>query len=186
MKKTVVVSRAPKRTTTLRIANSSADAWQGAAQQWFEEASREAWKRELPSVVIVPTRSHANALRGRLLEQNVSHLGLRFVTPMTLRGLLLDAAETPAAAREDLRLLLGVAAEQTLADKDDDDLDDEGRAAKAVVRAPAHLWQTLERLASAGWSFDQLRLGSFQPIVTRFREHLKQTGLELLADADRL
>lgn len=152
---------------------------------WFHEAARDSWKHALPSLVITPTRSHANALKARLLRENASHLGLRFVPPTILRDLLLAPSGTPAPAAESLRLLLAISAEKTRAAETDEESNDHTRAAKAVLRAPDHLWRTLERLAAAGWSFDELQLRSFHPVVRRFREHLRATGLTLLAEADR-
>jgi hypothetical protein len=136
-----------------------------------------AWKQDLPSVVVVPTRSHAHALKNRLLEEGQSHLGLQFVTPVGLRELLSGDRFRKLAPREHLRLLLAIAAEQ---ESDDDNL-----AAKAVVRAPDHLLGTLDRLENAGWDFNKLGLDSFQPIVRRFRQQLRACGFSMAGAHDR-
>lgn len=155
---------------------------------WFHDNARDAWTRARRSLVVVPTRPYANALKARLLEEGISHLGLHFVTPGVLRELLRRAvdAEQPLSSREDLQLLLAIAAEEMLATGTaGGELNDVAQTAKAVLRAPDHLFRTLERLQASGWSFDDLQLRSFQPIVHRFRGHLESAGLQLAAEFDR-
>jgi hypothetical protein len=166
-----------KQEVALRIASSPQEAWSGAIGPWFREVLPNSWKRKLPSIVVVPTRSHAHALKARLLAERQSHLGIRFVTPAGLRHLLRDDADGPLPLREHLRLLLAIAAEQ----------ENDGRnlAAKAVLRAPDHLLRTLERIANSGWDFERLGLTSFEPIVRQFREQLRACGLSLAAEVDR-
>lgn len=182
MKKVATASADSPRAAVLRIAQSAPDAWSGAIRGWFHDAAQDAWKQPLPSLVVVSTRSHANALKARLLGEGLSHLGVRFVTPGILRDLLLREYDHPLPSREHLRLLLAIAAEQTLSADGPDDI---AQAAKAVVRAPDHLLRTLERLAAAGWKFDELHLRAFQPIVSRFREHLQEIGFSLFSELDR-
>ena len=166
-----------KQKAALRIASSPREAWTGAIGPWFRQVLPLAWKQDLPSVVVVPTRSHAHALKNRLLEEAQSHLGLQFVTPVGLREMLSGDRFQKLAPREHLRLLLAIAAEQ---ENDADNL-----AAKAVVRAPDHLLRTLDRLENAGWDFDKLGLDSFQPIVRRFREQLRACDFSMADAHDR-
>jgi PD-(D/E)XK nuclease superfamily protein len=174
-----------KRKATLRIASSPQEAWAGAIAPWFREVLPVSWKQKLPSVVVVPTRSHAHALKARLLEERQSHLGIQFVTPAGLRELLGDNRDQGLPLREHLRLLLAVAAEETLRESAEDDASADNLAAKAVVRAPDHLLRTLDRLETAGWDFASLGLDSFQPIVRRFREQLRACGFSSVAQFDR-
>jgi hypothetical protein len=166
-----------KQKTALQIAFSSREAWEGAVEPWFRRVVPNSWKDALPSVVAVPTRAHAHALKQRLLESDHSHLGVQFVTAAGLRELLGRDQSRDLAPREHLRLLLAIAAEQ---ENDDDNL-----AAKAVVRAPDHLLRTLDRLQHAGWDFDRLGLDSFQPIVRRFREQLRACAFSMTGAHDR-
>ena len=174
MKKSV-----PPRTnsTKLWIASSPREAWTAAIAPWFREVLPIAWRQDLPSVVVVPTRSHAHALKARLLEEDQSHLGLHFVAPAGLREMLSGDRFQKLAPREHLRLLLAIAAEQ---ENDGDNL-----AAKAVVRAPDHLLRTLDRLENAGWDFNKLGLDSFHPIVRRFREQLRACDFSMAGVHDR-
>jgi len=170
---------------TLRIASSPQEAWDGAIARWFREVLPVSWKHELPSVVVVPTRSHAHAVKARLLEERQSHLGIQFVTPAGLRELLGGNRDQALPLREHLRLLLAIAAEETLRESSEDDASADNLAAKAVVRAPDHLLRTLDRLETAGWDFASLGLDSFQPIVRRFREQLRACGFTGVAEFDR-
>jgi hypothetical protein len=107
----------PKRRHSLLLASSAEAAWQGAAEEWFKQVATEAWKNERPSVVVVPTRGQIQALKGRMLEAGLSALGLEFVTPPYLRALLVRESGSLPPARENLRLLLALAAEQLVAEK---------------------------------------------------------------------
>lgn len=166
-----------KQKVALRIASSPQDAWNGAIAPWFRELLPDSWKEELPALVVVPTRAHAHWLKGRLLSEGRSHLGIQFIMPAGLREILSGDRSRDLAPREHLRLLLAIAAEQ---ENDGDNL-----AAKAVVRAPDHLLRTLDRLENAGWDFDRLGLDSFQPIVRRFREQLRACYFSMTGVHDR-
>ncbi|HEX8897767.1 MAG TPA: hypothetical protein VF751_03645, partial [Chthoniobacterales bacterium] len=166
-----------KQKATLRITATPQEAWEGAIRPWFQEVLPRSWKQELPSIIVVPTRSHAQALKARLLAEGQSHLGIQFVTPLGLRDVLREERGRAVPLREHLRLLLAIAAEQ--------ESDGENLAAKAVVRAPDHLLRTLDRLENAGWNFEQLGLDSFQPIVRRFREQLHACDFSLVGAHDR-
>lgn len=135
--------------------------------------------------MVAPTRSHAHALKARLLEKGQSNLGIHFVTPAGLRDLLAGASDRALPLREHLRLLLAIAAEETLRESTEKELNADELAAKAVGRAPDHLLRTLDRLETAGWNFESLQLPSFQPIVRRFREQLRACGFSLVAQFDR-
>ncbi|HXM32678.1 MAG TPA: hypothetical protein VN921_03420, partial [Chthoniobacterales bacterium] len=174
-----------KRKTALRIAQSPRDAWEGAIRGWFQETLPLAWKQALPSLVVVPARSHAHALKARLLHDGQSNLGIHFITPDRLRDLLPSERNHALPLREHLRLLLAVAAEEMLRNAAEQRSNADELAAKAVVRAPDHLLRTLDRLGMAGWDFDALQLPSFQPIVRRFRGHLRACDFSLIAQFDR-
>ncbi len=113
--------------------------------------------------------------------QGCSHLGLRFVTPSSLRALLAQDDAIPAAEPEHLRLLLAIAASE-MEDRPDES---EALAAKAVARAPALLLRALDRLETAGWKFQELGLSSFAPVVQRFNELLRKCGFVLPGETDR-
>ena len=120
-----------------------------------------------------------------MLAERQSHLGLQFITPAGLRQLLGGNRDQALPLRVHLRLLLAVAAEETLRESSEDDASADNLAAKAVVRAPDHLLRTLDRLDTAGWDFAHLGLDSFQPIARRFREQLRACGFIGVAQFDR-
>ncbi len=164
------------RQPTLSLAESSRDAWDNVIAPWCDRVGLDGWKRNLPAVIVVPTRGHANALKMRLFARGSSHLGLHFLTPTSLREMLPRDGRTPPGKLEHLRLLLAVAAAEM-----PDDL-----AAKAVARSPGPLLRALDRLQTAGWKFEELALPSFLPFVRRFNELRKKCGFVLPGEIDRL
>jgi hypothetical protein len=167
--------------SVLFIAPSVREVWEDAIAPWFERVLPAAWERPLSSLVVVPTRGHVNDLKGRLIAKGVSHLGLQFVTPASLRTLLARDDATLPGRLEDLRLLLAIAASEIEKRPNES----QALAAKAVVRAPALLLRALDRLETAGWKFEELALPSFAPLVQRFNDLLKECGFVLPGEVDR-
>jgi hypothetical protein len=165
----------------LLVVPSVREAWHDAIAPWFERVVPGAWKHTLPSLVVVPTRGHVNDLKTRLIAKRSSYLGLRFVTPASLRVLLALGDAAPSRELEHLRLLLAIAASEM----ENRPNDSEALAAKAVARAPALLLRALDRLETAGWRFQELGLSSFAPVVQRFNALLKKCGFVLPGEADR-
>src|SRR6266853_812659 len=165
----------------LLVVPSLQEAWDDSIAPWFDEVLPGAWQRELPALVVLPTRGQANDFKTRLIAKGCSHLGLRFVTPSSLRALLALDDATPAAEPEHLRLLLAIAASEM----EDRPNESEALGAKAVARAPALLLRALDRLKTAGWKFEELTLPAFAPVVQRFNELLKKCDFVLLGKADR-
>jgi hypothetical protein len=165
----------------LLVVSSLREAWDDVIAPWFDQVLPGAWQRELPSVVVVPTRGQANDIKARLIAKGSSHLGLQFVTPSSLRELLARDDPTPTAAPELLRLLLAIAASE-IEERPDES---EALAAKAVARAPALLLRALNRLETAGWKFKELGLPSFAPVVERFNALLKKCDFALRGQSDR-
>jgi hypothetical protein len=169
----------------LRIAQSPRDAWDGAIWGWFQRVLAVSSQQSRPSLVALATRSHAHALKARLLQEGQSHLGIYFVTPAGLRDLLSRDRDPALPLREHLRLLLAASAEKILHESAGNETSADHLAAKAVVRAPDHLLRTLDRLEAAGWDFEQLGLDSFSPIIRRFREQLRRCDFSFTAQFDR-
>ena len=165
----------------LLVGPSLQEAWEDVIAPWFGQVLPGAWQRELPSLVVVPTRGQANDIKARLIAKGWSHLGLQLVTPSSLRALLARDDPTPIAQPELLRLLLAIAASE-IEDRPDES---ESLAAKAVARAPALLLRALDRLETAGWKFEELGLRSFAPVVRRFNALLKKCGFVLRGESDR-
>jgi len=165
----------------LFVVPSVQEACDDAISPWFDRVLPGAWKHSLPSLVIVPTRGQANDLKARLIAKGSSHLGLQFVTPRSLRALLARDDPTPAAEPEHLRLLLAIAASEM----EDSPNESEALSAKAVARAPALLLRALDRLETAGWKFEELRLPSFAPLVQRFKKLLEECDFVLPGETDR-
>ncbi len=173
----------PHRAHSLFLASSPDGAWEGAIENWFKQAGTEAWKRERPALVVVPTRGQIQALKGRLLDSGFSSLGLQFVTPPYLRAVLAAGGNTLSAPREHLRFLLALAAEQLLAEEKMTAA--ERLAAVSVRRTPNHLLRLLEQLIAAGAQFEQVDLPAFRPVVRKFRAQLGALEFQIFPEADR-
>src|SRR4029077_1935788 len=102
------------RRVTLHIGASFDAAWKNVLLPWFQTAARVSWQQQKPTMVVVPFRSHAYAIKERLLDCRISLLGIRFASPPELRELLSDKGEMRLALREHLRLLLSIAAEECM------------------------------------------------------------------------
>src|SRR5438477_3443093 len=174
-------SEEPKRFVSLHIGSSFASGWESVLLPWFERVLPGAWKRELPSLVVVPTRGQANDLKRRLIAKGVSHLGLQIVTPASLSAVVAREDARPPTEPEHLRLLLAIAASEM----ENQPNESEALAAKAVSRAPGALLRALDRLETAGWKFEELALPSFAPVVQRFNELLKKCDSALTGENDR-
>jgi hypothetical protein len=165
----------------LLVVPSPREGWDDVIAPWFDQVLPGAWQRELPSLVVVPTRGQANDIKARVIAKGWSHLGLHFVTPSSLRALIERNGSTSTAEPELLRLFLAIAATE-IEDRPDEF---EALAAKAVARAPGLLLRALERLETAGWKFEELGLPSFAPVVQRFNALLKKCDFVLRGESDR-
>src|SRR5437762_3608970 len=159
----------------LFVVPSLQQAWEEVIALWFDQVLPGAWQRELPSLVVVPTRGQTNDIKARLIAKGWSHLGLHFVTPSSLRALLARDDASPTTQPELLRLLLAIAA----GEMEDRPNEPEALAAKAVARWPALLLRALDRLETAGWQFEELALPSFAPFAQHFYDLLKACAFVL-------
>ncbi len=183
-------ARPDSRTVSLHIGSSFPAAWENVLSPWFQSAARGAWQQQKPTLVVVPFRSHAYAMKGALLDRGVSLLGLRFVSPAELRELLSSKSETRLPLREHLRLLLSIAAEECMKLPEDAALREKRMAkpdflaAKSVVRAPDHLLRAIDQLGAAGWDFSAVDLPALREVEARFQKHVAGCGFELIHTAD--
>jgi hypothetical protein len=174
----------------LHIGASFGAAWENVLLPWFQSAARVSWQQQEPTLVVVPFRSHAYAIKGLLLDRGVSLLDLRFVSPPELRELLSSKSEMRLPLREHLRLLLSIAAEECMKLPEDAALREKRMAepdflaAKSVARAPDHLLRTIDQLGAAGWDFSAVDLPALRDVEARFQEHVAHCGFELIHAAD--
>ena len=181
----------PASRVSLHIGGSWRAAWETILLPWFQAAGLGSWQQQQPTLVAVPFRSHAYAMKGLLLDRGVSLLGIRFVYPAQLRELLATRTRMHLALREHLRLLLSIAAEECMKLPEDPALREKRilqadfLAAKSVRRAPDHLLRTIDQLGAAGWDFSAVELPALRKIAARFHEQLAGCGFELIHTADR-
>jgi hypothetical protein len=174
----------------LHLGASFTAAWENVLLPWFQSAAHVSWQQQEPTLVVVPFRSHAYAIKGLLLDRGVSVLGIRFVSPPELRELLSSKSELRLPLREHLRLLLSIAAEECMELPEDPALREKRMleadflAAKSVARAPDHLLRAIDRLGAAGWDFSAVDLAALREIEARFQKHVAYCGFELIHTAD--
>ncbi|HEY4282570.1 MAG TPA: PD-(D/E)XK nuclease family protein [Chthoniobacterales bacterium] len=176
---------------SLHIGDSPQDIWAEIVRPWFESVAVTAQSTQGVIAVITPFRSNAYAIKRHLVENGMSVLGVRFMSPVELRELLAARTQNPVAPREHLRLLLSIAAEQCMG-LPEDPVSREARmlepdflAAKSVVRAPDHLLHTIGRLGAAGWDLTAAQLPALREIAANFQRLVADCGFELIHEADR-
>jgi hypothetical protein len=188
-----MTAKAAAKTSTkvsLHHTSSFPAAWENVLLPWFQIAARVSWQQQKPTLVVVPFRSHAYAIKGLLLGRGVSLLGLRFVSPPELRELLSSKSEMRLPLREHLRLLLSIAAEECMKLPEDAALREKRMveadflAARSVARAPDHLLRAIDQLGAAGWGFSAVELPALREVEARFQEHVAHCGFELIHTAD--
>src|SRR5437870_9384485 len=191
MPKKPVETGRPSAKVSLHIGASFRAAWETILLPWFQAAGQVSWQQQQPTVVAMPFRSQAYAIKGLLLDRGVSLLGIRFVSPAELRELLAARGKMHLALREHLRLLLSVAAEECMKLPEGPPLREKRMleadflAAKSVARAPDHLLRTIDQLGAAGWDFAAVELSALRDVEARFQRQLADCGFELIHTADR-
>src|SRR6266446_4827849 len=179
-----------ERRVRLHLGASSEGASENVLLPWFQAAARVSWQQEEPTLVVVPFRSHAYAIKRLLLDRGASLLGIRFVSPPELRELLSNESEMRLPLREHLRLLLSIAAEECMKVPEDSALREKRMleadflAAKSVARAPDHLLRAIDQLGAAGWDFSAVKLPALREVEARFQKHVARCGFELIHTSD--
>src|SRR6266481_8396260 len=190
MPKKPVETGRPSAKVSLHIGASFRSAWETILLPWFRAAGQVSWQQRQPTVVAMPFRSQAYAIKRLLLDGGVSLLGIRFVSPAELRELLAARSKMHLALREHLRLLLSVAAEECMKLPEDPPLREKRMleadflAAKSVARAPDHLLRTIDQLGAAGWDFSAVELPALREVEARFQKPVARCGFELIHTAD--
>ena len=134
--------------TRLYFTASVEEQWRAAVGPWLREQARAAWKNPKPTVILTPSRAESFYLRGRLVDEGISFLGLRFWTPSDARKFLHDELlpETGAPTQAELRLLARACAEKHVRGSKSD------RATLAsVIREPGAFLRAYDLLLGAGW-----------------------------------
>src|SRR5437870_3248772 len=99
---------------SLHIASSFGTAWEDVVLPWCKKVSRAVMKSREFTAILTPSPSYASFLRARLLESQMSLLGMRFLTPQKMRELLMRQVGQRVPLREHLRLLLSIAADECM------------------------------------------------------------------------
>jgi hypothetical protein len=169
---------------SLRLTTSFDAAWENVLLPWFERVAPVALEQTAPVAVVTPFRSHAQLLRGKLLADGISLLGVRFLVPGQLRDLLLRNSELKLPLREHLRLLLAIAAKESAASIDSQQPD--SLIARAVARDPDYFLRLFDELGAAGWDVAELGQPVLAEIATQFKKMCRDCRFAFVHEADRL
>jgi hypothetical protein len=169
------------RQVSLYIGISFEAAWENVLLPWFESVATRAFENREVVAVVTPLGSHSAFLRAKLLAHRISLLGVKFLTPPSLRELLLRDINAKLPLREHLRLLLSIAAEQSAAENDPARID----IAKSVARDPDGFLRALDQLGAAGWTFDEIASNALRDIAQRFEKIVRDCELRFVHEADR-
>ncbi|HST30805.1 MAG TPA: PD-(D/E)XK nuclease family protein [Chthoniobacterales bacterium] len=167
---------------SLLIASSFPAAWETTLLPWFKRLSLASFITAKPTAVVTPYPSCAAFLREKLVENSISSLGIKFLTPPQLRELLLTDDARALPLREHLRLLLALAAESVAEKSEDPDL---AAIAKSIARAPDNLLRVFDRVSAAGWDLDHVGPPAGRQIAIQFRNLVKKCGFQMIDEADR-
>ncbi|MBV9618225.1 MAG: hypothetical protein JO201_03355, partial [Verrucomicrobia bacterium] len=166
---------------SLPIGSSFPAAWETTLLPWFKRVSLASFTSAEPTAVVTPYPSCAAFLREKLVENSVSFLGIKFLTPPQLRELLLTDHARALPLREHLRLLLALAAESVAEKSEDPDLT---AIAKSIARAPDNLLRVFDKASAAGWDFDHTGPPAARQIAKQFRNLVKKCGFQMIYEAD--
>jgi len=170
--------------TKLYQANHFETLWHGAILAWFEQSCSNSWRRSEPTAVLVPSRSFGFFLKSRLVESGDGFAGIPFWTPGECRAWLLGRFPDtrPLASRENLHLMLAVAAEQQTP---------LSTLAQAVAKDPSNLMRCLDQVSSAGWdhasdlvNFEEIVGKSLISVTDSFSSMLGKSGYQTIQEAD--
>ena len=134
--------------TRLYSTSSVEEQWLDVAGPWLRAQAGAAWRNPRPTVVLTPSRAESFYLRGRLVEEGVPCLGLRFWTPSDTRKFLL-AERCPgaeSATQAELRFIARACAEKLAARADSDNA-----TLASVMREPGAFLRAYDLLLGAGW-----------------------------------
>jgi PD-(D/E)XK nuclease superfamily len=169
---------------SLHLATAFEAAWENVILPWFESAAPRAFEQTASVAVVTPFRTHAQLLRSKLLAHGISLLGVRFLVPAQLRELLLRDSGLKLPLREDLRLLLAIAAEEFAANIDSEQPD--SLIARAAARDPDYFLRLFDELGAAGWDVAEVDQPVLRDIAARFEKMCRDCGFASVHEADRL
>jgi len=150
-------------------------AWREALAPWFRFWSGQAWRQSRPVIFLAPDSATIAWVKGRLAHSGVPCLGLEFLTPGGLRSKLRGGDARPLALREDLQLLMELAAAEL----------PDNPVAQAAAQDPGDFLQHCDRLESAGWGPDAFDLPESRELAERFYALVSESGLQTTASVDR-
>ncbi len=154
--------------------------WRTLAGPWLRKMAATAWKDTRPTVILTPSRAEGFYLKGRLLEEKASFLGLRFWTPSDARNYLAEelAPEVRGGTQAELRLIARVCAERLLHEAESITGPASTRGTwTSVAKEPAAFLRAYELLQSAGWQPKQACAAYGRAVAEKFETELEIHGI---------
>ncbi len=172
-----MVESRPANQVRLFQAQHFADAWEPVIAPWFRDRAELGWKNAQPGVALISSQAAAAFLKSRLVEADIPVFNTAFMTPGTLRKFLIkhNNPGRVLALREDLRLLLSVAAEN---------LKPSNPVAQSVAADPGGLLGAWDAVQGAGLDYKSLSGKTIRTIAGLLEEMLEEAGLWSTQKAD--
>lgn len=144
------------------------DAWDGILRKWFTQGLQFPIKK-LPRAIITPNDSVALLIKEHLLKNDIPVLGVRFLTPGTLRHHLLNSykySET-LELRENLHLLMKVVARELGANP----------VAQAAEIEPDQFVRLADLIEMTGWDASVINNIHAKTLIEKYIEKKNHCGL---------
>src|SRR5260370_12732704 len=158
------------RQISLYIGSSFDAAWENVLLPWFESVAQGAVENRERVGVVTALGSHSAFLREKLLDHRISLLGVKFLSPPSLREILLRESGVKMPLREHLRLLLATAAEEFSARAGESARGDVDLVtiAKSGARDPAHFFGAIDQFVASGCGFADAVPPGFHEFMASF------------------
>lgn len=153
------------------------DAWDVVLRPWLVACEKNAWTLKSPVAMVLPNAATVAYVKGRLLAEEMSAMGVSFLTPGQLRSALLRSNDTaPALAiREELHLIARTAAAKLPINP----------IAQSIVAHPDEFVKACDALDGAGWRVDGFPHRDAKMLAAHYFSMLDSTGLRSVFQVDR-
>lgn len=144
------------------------DAWDTVLQNWFIQELQSPFKK-LPQAIIVPNDSVTLLIKEFLLKNRIPILGIRFMTPGTLRHHLLNTYQYSEMLelRENLHLLMKVVAKRL----------DTNLVAKSAEVDPEQFVRLADLIETTGWDTDIIDNVNVRKLIEEYLKEQNRCGL---------
>ncbi len=160
----------------LYLADGINIAWDEVVRPWFENTHNKIWQNSCFNIVLAPTLAQANFLKFKLLEENISCLGVEFFNPGLLRNFLAKQTvlQEQNVSREDIKLLISKIAAQY-----------RDFIAQSISDDPDKFLRVYDQLISSGFEDEKFELNVVNDIIQELGNFLHKSSIVTLEKLDR-